>query len=239
MQFARLSAFLIVTAICPLYAADTPNASPSFLFSEDARVGQTTEQFTSSFEAKSLIREDKWLNAPLTRLDYVLLNIQARLTNYLSGVVQDSIKEDFEPTNSFGEMSLVVAPAVEFSARYVEDTGRLVLLARVDNLGKPRKPMKDFCETVLGYMRAFYPLRQNLVGQYWQDGALGLLIRGDPKKYSEAANTLSASALYLINMSASYLVDGKNTLFRFGCRQQSAGGPISFYKLSMSFPSTN
>lgn len=237
MKSAKLCALLFVATICPLYAADAPIASPGFLFSEDAKVGQTIEQFKSGIERKSLIREDKWLNAPLTRLDYVLLNIQMQLNAFLPETVMSFIKDNFDRTDSYGDVPYLPSPEVEFSARYSDELGRLVLRAHVVNLGRPNKPMKESCETILGFMERSYPL--NPFGYSWQNGALDLLMRADADEYVSVVKKLSASVVLMTHLTATYRKDGRNAFFSFGCRKQKDGGQIVFYKYSSFLRSIN
>src|SRR6266481_2251003 len=119
-----LAVAVAATAICSVFAADTSNKLFDFLFSEDNQIAGTSEQFQSSIESKPLLRDDKWLNAPLTRLDYVLVNIQS----HLKATLVDWVEED---TRKYFELPDGVA-LVELQARYSDETGRLFIGAIVD-----------------------------------------------------------------------------------------------------------
>jgi hypothetical protein len=198
-------------------------ASVSPTFGDEAADSTTAQQYPSSVEPRPFLRDDTWLNAPLSRLDYVLMNVQSRLNANLPVIVEGEARDYFEPFYN--------QPAsVEFDARYSEEKGRIVLIGSVDTVGKPKKPMKAFCESVISWMRQSYPLKP--LGYLWYDNGLGLLIRGDAKKYRDEVINLMKSAVLSATVSSSYASAGKNLFFQVGCMQQAADGPITFYKYS-------
>ena len=61
-------------------AASEVKAHPDFLFTEDNSVPvdqQLGRATVNSIDPSNDINNDKWLNAPLTRLDYILIEIQS------------------------------------------------------------------------------------------------------------------------------------------------------------------
>jgi hypothetical protein len=228
-------AFCATAAIAVDKRVDAANAPPDFLFSDDSKIVASQQQFENSFEAKTALRNDAWLNAPLTRLDYVLLNIQTQLNASLPDLINEMIKRSFETTDSFG--NLAPDPQTEFAARYSEKLGRLLVIADVDGVGRPKKPMKSFCDSLIGQIEIRYPLNQ--IGYTWQNNALGLLMRDDADKYTAIANTLATNAVLIGTVTANYRVDGKPTLFIIGCRKQNAREPITYYKYVQVLDSSN
>jgi hypothetical protein len=205
-------------------AADAASKAVDFLFSEDNQIVNTPEQFQNSITEKTLVRDDKWLNEPLTRLDYVLIRIQAHLNTTLSNVAQHIIREDFDTSE------LKLDPSVEFSPGYSDEKGRLFIGASVGTVGKPKKPMKEFCQTLLIWIEQSYPLKP--LGYAWQNSALGLLIRNDAEKYQDVVQKLAESAIITVKVSGGYTSDSKHSFFQVGCMRQEGGGPITFYKYS-------
>jgi hypothetical protein len=130
----------------------------------------------------------------------------------------------------FGVSELKLDPSVEFSAGYSDEKGRLFIGASVERVGKPKKPMKEFCQTLLIWIEQSYPLKPS--GYAWQNSALGLLMRDDADKYQEVVTNLAESAIITANVSSGYTAAGKHLFLQVGCMKQEAGGPITFYKYS-------
>jgi hypothetical protein len=198
-----------------------------FLFSEDNKPSPTREEFMAGMQPKSMLREDHWLNEPLTRLDYVLINIQAHLTKNASNKADELMREYFEPSPSKSQ-----TPSAEFTASYDEKTERLRLGATVTGVGKPKKPIKEFCRSLQVYMGQQYPLQP--IGDAWSNNALGLLRRrdGDLPEYTDAATKLRESAVYIVVVTSSYNVEDGTAIYTLACRQQGDGQELEYYKTS-------
>lgn len=108
------SVVLSLLALCPVVAAEPPTSShaPVFEFSADNKINQSPEQFTAQVIPSARLREDAWLNAPLTRLDYVLMRMEAKLTSSLSMSGKSGASEYFEPSEFYSEPDLDVGGGV-------------------------------------------------------------------------------------------------------------------------------
>lgn len=200
-----------------VFAADT-DKSPSFLFSEDNQIVESPQELYSSISPRAIIQDDKWLNEPATRLDIVLLNINAKLNADLPSYVK-FLFSDFLETET--------APSVESDVRFYK--GRLVISTEVYFHGKPKRPLKEFCERMLKEVSSFFPLT-DLGSNALANNALGFLMR-ENLDVKAVTQKLAQSALFRVSVSGSnpreafafYLVD---------CMQQEADGPITFGKYS-------
>jgi hypothetical protein len=109
------------------------------LFEEDNHIEQLSEQDVASIEPKAPVPADKWLSEPLTRLDYVLMKIEATLKENLEGVARRMTYEYFEAEPDSH-------PPLGVGAAFSDEEMRLYLGVDVHSGGKPKKPMKEFCE---------------------------------------------------------------------------------------------
>ncbi len=214
----------IFALLCPVFATD-------FLFSEDNQITGDIDQSMSTIEPKSHLPDNKWLNAPLTRLDYVLMKIESTLPDHLNPWALDYIKRTFERA-MIGHSA--IDPSILFHVGYLEEKGRLLIATDVANVGKPKKPMKEVCEKMLFFMEALYPPKQ--FGFTWNNFALGILQRDGPSLYQDAVSALAKSAVYIADIEAQYNTDGKNSMFLIKCIKQDDGGPISYFKYSVDNP---
>ena len=150
------------------------------------------------------------------------MKLETSLREDLTSLASELSKEFFE--SSRGGLS------PKFDVQYSEETGRLLIATKVRDVGKPKKPMKDFCKGMLSWMERLYPKQQ--VGFLWHNRALGILQRDKPSKYQDAVSTLFNSLVYIVDVSATYDTGGKTTLFVLACIKQEADEPISYFKYS-------
>src|SRR6266496_222620 len=229
----RIMLALGVITVClavhrsPIATADAAsNKVIDFLFVEDNQIAATAEQLNASIEEKIILRNDKWWNEPLTRLDYALITIEADLNsafNLSRSLIMKDTSEYFEKST----VSSLWTPPVRFTARYSETLGRLVLGAYVDGAGKPKKPMQQFCELVLKRVKHTYSLKP--FGYAWR-ATLGILHRNNSEKYNVLVQSLAESAVLSATVSTTYENNGTSEVFIVGCMQQDANGPVTFSK---------
>lgn len=219
-----LAFFTLAGADGTAVKAQTTNTKElDFLFAEDNQNTRSTEQFLDFVQPKSVVKENAWLNAPMTRLDYVLMMMEARLNKSVGAAALSYIPQSFERASS-----PLVQPSAEFSVRYYEPKGRLFLSGEIHDVGKPKKPMKAFCRSVLTYMAAVYP--QKALGYYWQNTALGVLPRDSSagRNYVDAVKALAESTLYSITITSTYKVGEREAMFMMSCRQQAPEGEVVY-----------
>jgi hypothetical protein len=78
-----------ILVACSFFAAYSQAKSVEFLFAEDNQIEQLSELDEVSIEPKAPVPADKWLNEPLTRLDCVLMKIEATLKENLEARRED------------------------------------------------------------------------------------------------------------------------------------------------------
>lgn len=225
--------FLSGLALSPVHAQDVPK----FLFAEDAEIGRSLDDAEDAFRGKSLIAEDPWLNAPLTRLDYILLRIESRLMS-LHDEVERLIPEFFE-TSVMKVPGLAVpeTPEINTGVGYSEVNQRIRIWISVGRVGKPKKPMKEFCEFVLDYKLGMtFPVSGTFVDTQWPENALGILRRQPREAYAGVVNALVQSATIFASVSSGYDVgEEMRGYFTVGCGQKS-DEPVTFFRRSFAIP---
>jgi hypothetical protein len=220
--FAIGSAMGILIA-CSFSDAYSQAKSVEFLFEEDNQIEQLSEQDGASIEPKAPVPADKWLSEPLTRLDYVLMKIEATLKENLEGVARRITYEYFEAEPDSH-------PSLGVGAAFSDEKRRLYLGVDVHSSGKPRKPMKEFCELMIGHIEMWFPLKQPM-DLAWASSVLGVLMRDYyPGKYRDVIQKLANSVAIKVIVDSVYNSGGKDTLFEVGCNRQQADGPIAFHK---------
>src|SRR5262249_6312914 len=76
------------------------------------------------------------------------------------------------------EKSLYGDPDVKFRAGYYEAKQRLIIRMDFDRVGKPKKPLKEVCTSMLRLLDRFYP--QGPSGFLWHNTAIGILEETTP-----------------------------------------------------------
>jgi hypothetical protein len=220
--FAMGSAMGILVA-CSFSDAYSHAESVEFLFAEDNQIEQLSEQDEASIDARAPVPADKWLNEPLKRLDYVLMKIEATLKENLEGIAQRMTYEYFEAKPDSH-------PPLGVGAAFSDEKRRLYLGVDVHGLGKPKKPMKEFCEHMIGHIEMWFPLTQPM-DLAWASSVLGVLMRDYyPGKYRDVIQKLANSVAITVTVDSVYNSGGKDTLFEVGCNRQQADGPIVYHK---------
>lgn len=223
-----MNRFALILMMMMLTSPSFAQNKVEFLFSQDNQNNQTNEQFRESIKPKSLIKENEWLNAPMTRLDYVLMTIEAELNKSASQAALNYVPHSFEPQSE----PFARRARADFVVRYNESIGRLILRGEIRDVGKPKKPMKEYCESMLSFISGLYPAES--LGYLWQNTALGVLLRDNSANpiYVDAADRLARSAVYLFNIQSVYKVGDKNAMFTMSCSQQENKGQIAYQTFS-------
>jgi hypothetical protein len=226
MRIASALVFLAIelaTYQSSVFAAD-------FLYTEDNGIVFTEKEMDASLKREEELPDNEWWNKPLTRLDYALMRIDGELHSHISNQIRLNIPGYFEAS----KLDVDNIWSVDGDARYMETLGRVILRVGASGIGRPKKPMKQFCEQMIEDVKLSYPLDLGF-SWFWQNNALGILEHDvsrpdDHNKYTGVAEKLAGSTAIRASVTTSYRDRGKDQLFWVGCMQQSAG-PIIFSKL--------
>ena len=113
---------------------------------------------------------------------------------------------------------------------YSESGGRLFLMVDVREVGKPKKPIKEFCELMVTIMQMNMPLQN--VGFYWHNTGLSRLVTGDwaDPIYINAVDALVSASLLVLNVYPSYDSGGKRLDYAYTCRKQGQDRAVEHFK---------
>jgi hypothetical protein len=197
--------------------------SPHFLFSEDEQIAGTMNQAMPALKQDDEVRSDEWLNAPMTRLDYVLSRFEDR-GDFVKRSITSALQRSFERESD--------GITVDYIAGFTEQSGRIVLYVDVEGFGEPHRPLKEMCEQTLGVLRSSFPT--NLPIDAWERTALGVLARGRPSQsYADSLRKIVESIVLSANIQALVPNGDKPKVFQVYCREQSATSPTEFFKRAL------
>jgi hypothetical protein len=199
-------------------AQDTQVRVP-FIFSEDEKLGQT--DLNKSIPPGTDIQADAYLNAPMTRLEYMLTNLEVRLMDENTvSIVRNLLAETFEP--------LRAKPTVKGVARYQRDNGRIIVGYGISDVGKPKKPMHNSCDTLLILLQGSAPQRNK--GYLLHSNVLGVLAQESLDKYTTSMATMAKSIVHRVVLN-SRSEDDRIT-HTLSCQRAADGGPITYERTS-------
>jgi hypothetical protein len=193
-----------------------------FLFTDDQAAPQADP--SQSIKPTDVLRTDAYLNAPMTRLEYMLTRMEMRLNNETTvAVIKGELGTRFEPAWRQRE-------SIEGFAGYSDRTGRVFVGYRIEGVGRPRSPMREACEWILtrlvGSMLPFesqgYTLHNTLLGVLSQ--------KDEPLVYTPMLAKLANQFVHRVSIS-SHTEEGKvhHTL---ACQRTAKDGPITYQKFS-------
>jgi hypothetical protein len=154
--------------------------------------------------------------------------MQARLTGKLTEALPNYVRETFDRPPSL----IPMPPSVDVRVRYFEEKGRLFLMADVRELGKPKKPIKEFCRAMSNLFTFEFPLEER--GYQWQFNALGILLRDSTSspQYRDVVQKLIDSVITVVSVTSYYKVNDKTELFVLTCRKQGKDQEFEYFKYS-------
>jgi len=214
-------------ALCLLTSAATTVAIAGtvdvpFLFSDDQSIPQA--DLSQGIQPSNSLRNDSYLNAPMTRLEYFLIRMETRLNEVGAvAVIKDELEKRFERIHPRVERK------VQGYARYSEDIGRIVVGYEIDDLGRPRAPMRDACHDVLKHLELTLP--QEHVGFILHNTVLGVLAHKDYTNYSSMLATLASHFVHRTKLvSTSY---EQRTQHIFSCQRTAKDGLVTYDRASL------
>jgi hypothetical protein len=193
-----------------------------FLFTEDQAVPLT--DLSKSIPPTDVVRTDPYLNAPMTRLEYMLTRMEVALNNETTlAVVTGDLRKRFErsPRPIHGES---VRGVVGFSER----SGRVHVGYIIQGMGRARSPIREACQQVLMWVDRTLPFEH--VGNTLHSSLLGVLGQTDYSAYTPVLGKLASNFVHQVRIS-SESEEGKvhHTLV---CQRTVKDGPIAYDKMS-------
>ncbi len=203
-----------------------------------------------SIESKEL-NSDKYWNTPLTRLDYILFQLKKaadKNQNKLIKVYSDGsslLRSNFERYENlkksqefFGKYK---EPQVKNNIFFDEKKGKIVVMFQIDDVGKPKKPMKEICAKILdlNIIGSWGMPDQKMSGYLYHNTLLNELFRGgDFDDYTEHLQKIADNIAYALSITSTIsnsLEKRDEDVLSMTCFKLSNNNEIDYRKRSYKF----
>jgi hypothetical protein len=217
-----LVGLLLLQVSAPTPAAENDVQVP-FIFSEDEKLPQTS--FDEIAPRTAELATDPFLNAPLTRLEYLLMMLELRLNEeeqkrYLISELAPAFERRDAPAPSNFKV-------VGF-ARHDRKNGRLVVGYKVGELGRPRRPMRMTCDAFLSELMSIAP--QGDIGFLYHNTILGVLSQRDHAEYTSVLQLFARSVVHRVVLES---VTEKTRVWHIlSCQRSGDGARIVYLRSS-------
>ncbi len=195
-----------------------------FLFSEDEKLDQT--ELKGAIPRSSVLQGDLYLNAPMTRLEYILTRLETELNreSWMS-VMRDQLAAAFEPNRMKPHAASI---SIIGFARYYREIGRIFVGYEIRDLGRPRKPMRTTCDELLSKLELIAP--QQLQSFLYHNTVLGVLAQEDFSKYTPALETLAKSVVHKVTLESK--TEDLRVVHGLVCQRAGEGAPVLYHRFS-------
>lgn len=192
-----------------------------FLFSDDEKLAQTELQ--EVIPRSSALQSDPYLNAPITRLEYMLTKLESRLND------ETTISLAHRPLTMGFEINTHETPvSITGFARYDRDIGRVVVGYRIEKLGRPKRPMRTTCDELLFGLQLTAP--QANLGFLMHHTVLGVLAQEDFSKYTPIMETVAKSVVHRVIIQSQ--TEDLGVTHALACQKTEKEAPIQYHRYS-------
>lgn len=201
--------------------AGSNNVTVPFLFTDDQALVES--DLPTNLGSSDLLKKDPYLNGPLTRVEYMLTLMAARLNTDNSIAVQRAeLLKQFDRAARWAEETIVGF------ALYNEESGKVLAGYTIESLGRPRVPMRDSCNAALKNLSMLLP--QELLGFTYHNTALGVLVHREFGHYTATLQKLASNMVHKVRISS--VTDDGKTHHTLGCQRASKNAPVVYEKMS-------
>jgi len=188
---------LIIAFILLLVATPSSSKELKFLFTTDQNI--KTEDIGKIPVNKDIVN-DNWFTSPPTRLELLTYTLDQYFQKKFEKFWEDyqiNLDEYFERRKD--KFTSVTADA---SVCFYSEKDVIVTKVNIDGLGKPKKPMKDFSDNIMGYISfLIYKPGYLFQRQFLRPFTFGS--HNDPKE-SRAGELLQKNILLLVTLESQY-----------------------------------
>jgi hypothetical protein len=224
MRNGPVAAGLLLLLLTTSSLALEDHVKVPFLFSEDEKLAQT--ELREAIPRSSVLPADQFLNAPMTRLEYMLTRLEAQLNRESwTSIMRDQLAAAFEPSRMKAHE---VPISITGFARYSREFGRILVGYEISGLGRPRKPMRTTCDELLDELKRMVPQRN--IGFLYHNTALGVLAQEDVSKYTPALETLAKSVVHRVKLESK--TEDLRVVHGLGCQRAGEGAPVLYQRFS-------
>jgi hypothetical protein len=188
--------FTLLFFLLFIFPADSISKELPFLFSVDQNV--------KSDNPKDIIKPNKnilsnnWFNSPPSRLEL--------LTYFMNQYLEDELKESEDyfanTADKYFERGKIAFFLYNANVLFDKNMGVFVAKVNLDHAGKPKKPIKEFCDEILGYIS----IKFSGQGYYLANQFLGpfMFDSFDDPEVKEIVNLLRNNLIVMVSVVSSY-----------------------------------
>ena len=195
---------LIILLILLLFTTPSFSEELEFLFSTDQKI--KSEDIKEKTSSEQDISDDSWFSSPPTRLELLTYSLDQFFKKQFEVMwkhgYSKKIDKLFEKT-SVGQTSVSLAVA-KASATFNKENDIFVLGVQINGLGKPKEPMKNFCDDIINYIELIFGNKPG--GYYFQNTFLRSFIFGsqDDPQVLRIINLLRNNLLIVVSLESFY-----------------------------------
>lgn len=202
-------------------ASDDGKVVVPFLFTEDQQV--KSSNFEDSIKKSVELKKNTVLNAPLTRLEYILMRLGTNLNDSdHTALVLSRYKEFFERYPL-----LDLEPKLEGTASYDSKSGKIVVSYELTQVGRPKKSLKSICQGLIAELEVVAP--QQPLGFFYQNTAFGILIHDNPEQWAQLSKMIGNNIIQIGTIGSS---PEKEVRHSFSCMKERAKAELIYSKSS-------
>lgn len=237
---------LIILIILPLCIINSSNAelpAPPFEFTVDEKISdwEDTDTFKNVKKSSKIINDEFW-NQPLTKLDYVLIQLKQLADERLDSITDKSMSEYFEKNEykkeyqkTFGKYKTL---NLDNDVYFDKEKGKIIIGFEIDGLGKAKQPMSEICQNILElYLISFVMPKKERGMWFYHNTLLNELYRGDQyENYSDNLKNIANNIIYILKLTSEIEFDHELDVdfFTMACILPVESGKYEFRKSSFS-----
>ena len=198
----------------------------------------TVEEPLSAFtkDSNESIKNDDYLNKPITKLDYFLMQFKKEVDDVaitVRGMLNNSIGVYFEKYIDYGGIEQKKFNERDFDSDvfFNEELGKILIGMRIEDIGEPLVPLSEVCERIIASYMGFVADEPSDFGNWYQNTILNELYRGDDyRNYDAIFNKIAKNVSFYVSLTSKY--DRK--VFNVGCYRDNGSDEIKYSTYSFS-----
>jgi len=176
-------------------------------------------------------KNDKWFNAPPTRIEMITYimdqHCKENIKMWNDVYFQEMPKYFDQSTMPFG----ISGSKPETEVQYLKDKGVVAVVLGFRNLGRPIRPMKEFCDEMVNTLSQSFPTG----GYYFQNTILRPFRHGtsDDPKLLRIVKALESNLVFIVSIGAEFGGNIKGmpeNYYSFQCYKKAYDNKIHYSK---------
>ena len=209
-----------------------------FKFTSDQNL-MTIENGSFAFtkDSDESIKNDDYLNQPITRLDYFLMQFKEELEDIVAMTIEDFNKNylgvHFKKHIAYGGIEQKRFNERDFDSfvSFNEELGKILIGMKIENIGEPLAPISEACESIIKYNIRYVADEPSDRSNWYQNVILNELYRGDSyRNYDDIFNKIAKNVSFYVSLTSDY---DKN-FYNVTCYKDNGSDEIKYSTYSFS-----